>query len=308
MEATITILPPSTSAEVSPESSSSTTSTTSAAPSSTAPSSADLHAQELISAFALHTPTHPNIHLTVGTTEPYITRLATLASHSYTRDPLTTLFTSERFNLPLRPTPISPSPTQQPPPVSPEAAAALQPHILTAFLSRLHSKLPLGAFILEANDFAAAVCWEPPACILAQGANYAYSPEILAERPLFARFLEEDTKVKRSVIGEGEGYWHVSMMARDFGRGEKVPGLVRAVLEPGLEAARRGGEKVWLEASTERSRDVYAHAGFEVAGVFWSGVGLVDRFGGLMEGGEGMPTWGMVFDPLKERGRGAGGR
>ena len=103
---------------------------------------------------------------------------------------------------------------------------------------------------------------------------------------------------------DADHYWHLSLMSRDNSK-PYVPGVVRAVLEPALDMARRNGEKVWLEASTERSRDVYQHAGFRVVGEVWCGVGQVDGWGravrkeheGWRERATGVRCHGMVFDP-----------
>ena len=161
-----------------------------------------------------------------------------------------------------------------------------------------------------------ACCWEPPHSTASQGDSYAYTAEQLNARPIFKKFLADSTRLKGSVIKldnrDPDRYWHLSLMSRDPLK-PYVPGVVRAVLEPALDAARRDGEKVWLESSTERSRDVYQHAGFRVVGEMWCGVGQVDGWGrgvkrwveseggkeneGWRERATGVRCFGMVFDP-----------
>jgi hypothetical protein len=91
-------------------------------------------------------------------------------------------------------------------------------------------------------------------------------------------------------------------MARDPSCSDK--GAVRAVLEPFIARARAEGLPIWLEAGTERARDVYEYSGFRELEMFVSGRGRYDREGNLAEGreAEGVPTWLMMLDAEWKRG------
>ncbi|KAI5925507.1 hypothetical protein F4810DRAFT_658928 [Camillea tinctor] len=158
---------------------------------------------------------------------------------------------------------------------------------------RLQEKVEKGALIAEAADFAAVAVWEllglgdaaPQNC---DTAMLASSPSKFdpSERPAYTSFAAQVHDFKREEVDPvakrtGGVSWHVCLTARDPGR-KKVEGAVRAVLVPFMRRAagprdedeeeEETGEKmqkgpVWLEASSENSRDVYAHFGFKVVRV-----------------------------------------
>ena len=53
----------------------------------------------------------------------------------------------------------------------------------------------------------------------------------------------------------------------------------------------------WLEATTVRSRDVYAHLGFKEVEQIQIGAGKADKTGNLREGGEGLTIYIMIAEP-----------
>lgn len=116
-------------------------------------------------------------------------------------------------------------------------------------------------------------------------------------------FLRQIAEVKRKVFPRLQKYWHVSLMARDPTRTEK--GVVRAVIEPFVERAKAEGVPLWLEAGSERARDVYGWVGgFRVVGKAVSGKGEYDKTGRRVEAGngEGVTVWLMVANwPTEER-------
>jgi hypothetical protein len=52
-----------------------------------------------------------------------------------------------------------------------------------------------------------------------------------------------------------------------------------------------------LEATTIRSRDVYAHLGFKEVEQIKIGAGKADKTGNLVEGGEGITIFCMIAEP-----------
>ncbi|RMZ89835.1 hypothetical protein DV736_g2939, partial [Chaetothyriales sp. CBS 134916] len=76
-------------------------------------------------------------------------------------------------------------------------------------------------------------------------------------------------------------------------------GLGSAWLRACQTEAARAGKPIWLESSTERSRDLYARLGWRVVVEEVFGKGLVDTEGRPVEGGNGEGTrlWGMVWWP-----------
>lgn len=74
-------------------------------------------------------------------------------------------------------------------------------------------------------------------------------------------------------------------------------GAVRALLDPYLHRASEEGVPVWLEATSEHSRDVYLHFGFKVTDTVVIGRGSVDEDGNRVSGGNGYPVFGMIKEP-----------
>ena len=74
-------------------------------------------------------------------------------------------------------------------------------------------------------------------------------------------------------------------------------GLVRALITPYLQKASEEGVPAWLEATTVRSRDVYAHLGFKEVEQIQIGKEKADTRGNLKEGGEGITIYCMIVEP-----------
>ncbi|OTB13506.1 hypothetical protein K445DRAFT_304275 [Daldinia sp. EC12] len=132
----------------------------------------------------------------------------------------------------------------------------------------------------------AGACWEPARVGDPQRVDVAAR----MERPLFRSFadgVEELMRVHLYPIAERVSagrYWKLSLMARDPAV-EYVPGAVRAVMVPFMEKFTSdqnegGAMPVWLEAGSERARDIYAHFGFREVGEVVTG---------------GVKTWGMIY-------------
>ncbi|KAI1135378.1 hypothetical protein F5Y05DRAFT_180846 [Hypoxylon sp. FL0543] len=195
---------------------------------------------------------------TTGTSEHYILGLANAVSRASATDPLTVMFQAEKL-----------PPGQS---VSDLDAASFQRMVYESALTRLATKLKAGGFIAEAGGFAAVACWEPGEV----GEPYSSHASVLAQRPLFAKFVKGWRDIMRRQLYpivecvSGGKYWKLSLMARDPAV-EYVPGAVRAVLAPFIERftsdQNQGGPMpVWLEASSDKARAVYAHFGFRDVG------------------------------------------
>lgn len=139
------------------------------------------------------------------------------------------------------------------------------------------------------------------------------SPAWISE--LYGAFGE----VKKRWLGNRK-YWYLNLVARQPSRGERGEsthplrwplrraefamyidyyfiGLVRAAMEPYLQKASEEGLPVWIEATTEHSRDVYAHLGFQLIDEVKIGAGKADRDGNARFGGEGATVYCMIAEP-----------
>ncbi|KAK6955921.1 hypothetical protein Daesc_003568 [Daldinia eschscholtzii] len=175
---------------------------------------------------------------------------------------------------------------------------AVHPRACKRRITRLTAKIAVGAFVVEAGGFAAGACWEPARV----GDPHRVDVAARMERPLFRSFadgVEELMRVHLYPVAERMSagrYWKLSLMARDPAV-EYVPGAgsyikpltviipVRAVMVPFMEKFTSdqnegGAMPVWLEAGSERARDVYAHFGFREVGEVVTG---------------GVKTWGMIY-------------
>ncbi|KAH4103817.1 hypothetical protein HBH70_097180 [Parastagonospora nodorum] len=90
---------------------------------------------------------------------------------------------------------------------------------------------------------------------------------------------------------------HLALIANDK---ESVPSDGRKVgasdvIRPMLEMATSRGWPVVLEATSPRSRDIYARLGFKDVGELKLGVGRINSKGRRQEGGEGVSQWAMVY-------------
>jgi hypothetical protein len=106
-------------------------------------------------------------------------------------------------------------------------------------------------------------------------------------------------KARKRVLAAPRKVLHLVLIANDK---EQVPAdgqKARAseLIRPMVEMARSQGWPVVLEATSPRSRDIYARLGFKVAEELHLGVGRVDSDARRLEGGPGVAVWAMVFDP-----------
>ena len=60
---------------------------------------------------------------------------------------------------------------------------------------------------------------------------------------------------------------------------------------------------LWLEATTEHSRDIYLRLGFEVVHEMVLGKGTHAPSGAMEAGGPGVKIWGMIWWPPSKVGK-----
>ncbi|KAK5460835.1 hypothetical protein LTS15_002898 [Exophiala xenobiotica] len=214
----------------------------------------------------------PSIKITSSRSEEYQHRLAQICSRATVDDPLNVIFQRDK--------------------------TGSSTHVTTELLypaarARIETKVKAGASVVEAADFAAVVCWEPPEATAAHpDLSESELEEIGRARPIFASFIRQMQEVRIRTLGRGQAYWNMSLMARDPDRKDK--GVVRAVIEPYVERARREGVPIWLCAANERARDVYEYFGFRTVGITWSYLDVEKEKGEGNGQQMGVPTWCMI--------------
>ncbi|KIX93832.1 uncharacterized protein Z520_10457 [Fonsecaea multimorphosa CBS 102226] len=201
---------------------------------------------------------------TASQSPEYCHRLADISSRATVSEPLNIVFQQEKTG----------------------RATAVTPELLyTGAKGRIETKVAAGAWVVEAANFAAVACWEPPSSNVPPFTEAQFA-EMARERPVFAQFARDIQAARLASLGPDQPYWTLSLMARDPQRKDK--GAVRAVIEPYIKRAKEEKLPLWLVAGNTRARDIYAYFGFRVVKLIWSYPR--DR----KEGDEGVPTWCMV--------------
>lgn len=238
----------------------------------TTPSTASASTSLRSSSSDLKPSGYPNppttIPITVHTSPLHtpIARFATINAAAGLTDPFALLASAERYGVPLD--------------------SITHDQLLGGNTDRIQQKLANGAVMVEAGDFAAVACWEPPICTARMEIDDGdLSFPSLAQRPVMHEFFKQAASWRRKAI-RGRQYWHLTLMARDPLRRD-VKGAVRSVLEAGIWWAKRDGVPIWLEAGNQRAQEVYAAFGFRELGVTWHG----------REGAK-VPVWMMVWEPI----------
>ena len=201
----------------------------------------------------------PKPRITSSNSPEYRHRLADISSRACLSDPLNVLF--QRDN------------------VGSSAQVTLE-NIYKSSLHRIEAKVGLGSLVVEADQFAAVACWEPPG-VVCRNHDIEELEELAKERPIYAAFIRDIEAAENECLGEGQKCWQLSLMARDPLRTSK--GAVRAIIEPFVERSKAERVPIWCVAGNERARDVYAYFGFEVVKVIYLGE-------------EKVKTWCMVYN------------
>lgn len=94
-----------------------------------------------------------------------------------------------------------------------------------------------------------------------------------------------------------KGILHLFLLANDRSHPSNDPSCnakVSDVIRPMIRIARENNWTIALEATSEKSRDIYKHLGFDLVKELTIGIGKVDSEGRQKEGGEGVRLWGMM--------------
>lgn len=210
-------------------------------------------------------PTYTPPLMTESQSPEYCHRLAEVCSRANLPDALNILFQQEKTGR------------------STQVTSAM---LYTAAKTRIDTKVAAGAVIVEAANFAAMACWEPPISNPPPLSEEQFQA-IALERPIFAQFVRDIQSATLACFGDlNQPHWKLSLMARDPNRKDK--GAVRMVIEPFVKRAKKEKMPLVLVAGNTRARDVYAYFGFRVEQVLWS------YPQDSREGDEGVPTWFMV--------------
>ncbi|PMD16245.1 hypothetical protein NA56DRAFT_318614 [Hyaloscypha hepaticicola] len=200
-----------------------------------------------------------NPQVTSSNSPEYRHRLAEISSRACFSDPLNMLFQREKTG---------------------SLAQVTLRSLYESSLLRIETKVRLDSTIVEADNFAAVACWEPPRT---DHLNHSVEEleELEKERPIYADFIRNIEAAKEACLGGTQEHWQFSLMARDPLRASK--GAVRAIIELFVVRSREERVPIWCVAGNERARDVYAYFGFQVVKVVYSGEDLVR-------------TWCMVYN------------
>ncbi|KAI0479349.1 hypothetical protein GGR56DRAFT_373900 [Xylariaceae sp. FL0804] len=94
---------------------------------------------------------------------------------------------------------------------------------------------------------------------------------------------------------EQKRHWYVFIMGTAVDR--RRQGLAGWLIAHMQARARGDGRPLWLEATTQYSRDLYAKHGFTTVDEVLLGKGKVDAAGLAKKGGEGFKIWSMYWRP-----------
>ncbi|KAL4899951.1 hypothetical protein BDW74DRAFT_183266 [Aspergillus multicolor] len=161
-----------------------------------------------------------------------------------------------------------------------------------------------GAIILEADG------WRSVAVILLPGRSVDSPWTIIPAALVFTRILwrigvsgivrmlgdysRPVNAAKKRVLGTRQHYYVFAIGTEYEHQGK---GLARALIESQKETAWCTEVPIWLEATTEYSRDLYLTMEFEVAETITIGEGKVNADGFLDMEGQGVTMWAMVWWP-----------
>ena len=123
-----------------------------------------------------------------------------------------------------------------------------------------------GAFIAEAGDFSACASWWPPGSHQPPKDVKDLDGLERQEGTLLVAFEREIQKVKTELISSryGQEFWHLALLGRDPRKKPALRGAVRAVLQPFIDQAAAEGKPIWLTTTSEHARDIYLHFGWQV--------------------------------------------
>jgi GNAT superfamily N-acetyltransferase len=97
------------------------------------------------------------------------------------------------------------------------------------------------------------------------------------------------------VLKKSEKFYYVILMGTKADC--RKQGLGSALIRHMQAIAGKEDCPIWLEATTEYSRDVYADLGFTMVEEILLGKGKVGSDGLAKKDGEGVKVWGMIWTP-----------
>ena len=86
--------------------------------------------------------------------------------------------------------------------------------------------------------------------------------------------------------------WFIATDAKAQGQG-----LASNVIVRWQDKAAKEGYSIWIEATTEKSRNTYMRLGCEVVQEMCLGKGTHDASGAIHQGGSGVPFWALIWRP-----------
>jgi len=152
------------------------------------------------------------------------------------------------------------------------------------FHDLLESVYDAGATFTETRDSGGVSVWCPP--------NFVWPVD---SGPYLSTSMQDYSTVtqaaKRRRLGSS-AYWYLFVIGRDPCHiGKSVSS--RLIL-PFIQKAKQDGVPLWLEATSEHSKNVYEALGFQVVEELKIGKGRCDKKGNLVDGGEGVSMWAMI--------------
>lgn len=262
-------------------------------------------------------------NLTVRTTstptEDDYTAFLDLLSTCYQTVPLTTAFITEIDKVEPGTEYSQLSPERLKKHFSLGLPSAFKSNILLTIVSSAGSSRPLAAVLFEPPDFSGtppAQARKQPGPILSQYRSIA--------RAMKAKHLampntgphQWDTPAAPSQASSGptddpypsdfnkdtdtevRTFFHVALLVRDTSASkQETAQAVKQAIDVYLHKAKEADVPIFLEASSQESKDEFEARGFEAVEQTAVGQGRVDARGWPTEGGEGVKVWGMVYNP-----------
>jgi GNAT superfamily N-acetyltransferase len=117
---------------------------------------------------------------------------------------------------------------------------------------------------------------------------------------MFLEFEAQTNAFKKQYLKDAQGkpiknYYYLWFIATDLpARGQ---GLAAKVVSKWQDKAASEGQAMWLEATTAKSRDVYARCGFKAVGEVHLGKGTHAATGAYEKDGPGVTIYPMLWRP-----------
>lgn len=227
----------------------------------------------------------PDVKVTTSTGQDYIDRHTAVLAKAFATDPAITYMLSS---------------------LTPEKRTAYHPQYMHILLRA--SMLNKGIFV-EAEDWSCAAVWMPPGeridnelTILQAGLlGLLWNIGLKGCWRMMSEFSRQAEKIKRQFLVDATTgrklkrfhyLWFIGTAEEARGRG-----LASRLIALRQEVARADGLPVWLEATTVKSREVYAKCGFRAVGEIKLGVGTHASTGLPEKGGGGLSVWAMIWRP-----------